>query len=80
MKLILTITTNDDANRLVDALIKHEFRATRINSAGGFLKKGNSTIVVGVAEEYVNDVIDLIRKSVTNANVFVLNVARFEKL
>jgi uncharacterized protein YaaQ len=80
VKLILTITTNDDANRLIDALIEHEFRATRINSAGGFLKKGNSTVVIGVAEEYVNDVIDLIRKAVTHANVFVLDVARFEKL
>ncbi len=80
MKLILTITPNEDANHLIDSLIEHEFRATRINSAGGFLKKGNATVVVGVAEEYVNDVISLIRQSTTQASVFVLDVARFEKL
>lgn len=80
MKLILTTTPFEDANHLINALIEREFRATRINSVGGFLKKGSATIVVGVAEEYVNDVLNLIRESTTQANVFVVDVARFEKL
>jgi len=80
VKLILIIVPPDAANRLIDLLIEHEFRATRIDSVGGFLKKGNSSVAVGVAEEYVEEAVKLIRASATHANVFVLNVARYERL
>lgn len=78
--MILTTTQDSDANRLISSLIEHEFRATRMNSAGGFLKKGNATVVVGVADEYVEDVLALIRESTEHANVMVLNVTRYERL
>ena len=80
VKLILTITRSEDADHLINALIEHEFRATRINSAGGFLRRGNATILVGVADEYTDDVVNLIRDYTAHANVFVLNVGRFERL
>ncbi len=80
MKLILSITRDEDANQLIEALIEREFRATRIKTAGGFLKKGNATVVVGVEDERVSDVLGLIRQSTEHANVFVLNVARYERL
>jgi len=80
LKLILATTRSEDANPLIDSLMEHEFRATRINSAGGFLKKGNCTVVIGVDAEYVDDVLRLIRGSTTHANVFVLDVARYERL
>lgn len=76
----MSIGRDDDATRLVDLLVEHEFRVTRINSAGGFLKKGNATVVVGVDDEQVEEVIGLIREVVEHVNVFVLNVARYEKL
>ncbi|HLG50577.1 MAG TPA: cyclic-di-AMP receptor [Chloroflexota bacterium] len=80
MKLVLTIVPPDEADRLVGRLIEHEFRVTRINSAGGFLKKGSATLVVGVEDEFLEDVIALIRQGGRHASVFVLNVARFERL
>ncbi len=80
MKLILSITRDEDATHLIEALIENEFRATRINTAGGFLKRGNSTVVVGVEDERVDDVVGLIRQSTEHANVFVMNVARYERL
>ena len=80
MKLILSITRDEDATHLIEALVEHEFRATRINTAGGFLKRGNSTVVVGVEDERVDDVVGLIRQSTQHANVFVMNVARYERL
>lgn len=76
----MSIGRDDEATRLVDLLVEHEFRVTRINSAGGFLKKGNATIVVGVEDEQVEQVIGLIQTAAEHVNVFVLNVVRYEKL
>jgi uncharacterized protein YaaQ len=80
VKLIVSITRDDDASHLIEALVESDFRATRINTAGGFLKRKNSTVVVGVDDERVDEVLSLIRESTEHANVFVLNVNRFERL
>lgn len=60
MKLVTAIVHNEDAGNLVDALLEREFRATRLNSSGGFLKQGNATIIVGVEDEQVDAVLELI--------------------
>lgn len=80
MKLILCILREEDANRLIDRLVDAEFRATRIPTSGGFLKRGNSTIVVGVEDHLVESVLTLTRDTATHANVYVLDVARHERL
>ena len=54
MKLVTAIVHNEDASTLVDALLEKEYRATRFNSSGGFLKQGNATILVGVEEDQVD--------------------------
>lgn len=61
MKLVVAIIHGDDAKSVVDALLQHEYRATRVNSSGGFLRKTNATLLVGVDEDAVDDVIALIR-------------------
>ena len=50
MKLVVAIVHNEDAGALVDALLDKEFRATRVSSSGGFLKRSNATIFLGVEE------------------------------
>ena len=80
MKLILCITREDDANRLIDRLVDQEYRATRIPTSGGFLKRGNSTVVIGVEDHLVESVLSMTRETATHANVFVLDVARHERL
>ena len=62
MKLIVAIVHNDDARTVVDALLRHEFRATRLNSSGGFLRKSNATLLIGVEEPAVEEVIAVIRE------------------
>ena len=61
MKLIVAIVHNEDAGVLVDALLEREFRATRLHSSGGFLKQSNATILVGVDDLQVDDVMAIIR-------------------
>jgi len=62
MKLVVTIVRDQDAGRVLDALIAREYRATRINTAGGFLKRGNATLLVGVQDDQVDEVIEIIQE------------------
>ncbi len=62
MKLIIAIINHDDANAVTQALIKGGFSSTKLATTGGFLRAGNTTILVGVDEERVESAIELIRK------------------
>ena len=61
MKLVLAIVQNEDAGGLIDALTQKGFRSTRMNTAGGFLKESNATIVLGIEPEQVEEVLSVIR-------------------
>jgi uncharacterized protein YaaQ len=66
VKLIVAIVHNEDAGALVDALLDKEYRATRLHSSGGFLKQSNATIIVGVEEAQVDDVVAIVRENCTS--------------
>ena len=61
MKLIVAIVHSEDAGALVAGLLEKDFRATRLNSAGGFLRQSNATVLVGVEDARVDDVLDIVR-------------------
>lgn len=61
MKLLTAIVQGDDAPILLDVLTKRGYRATRINTAGGFLKKSNATLLLGIDEEQIDEVLETIR-------------------
>ena len=61
VKLIVAIVHNEDAGTLVNALLDKEFRATRLHSSGGFLKQSNATIIVGVEDSDVDEVMGIVR-------------------
>ena len=48
MKLILAVIEDDDAAVLMDALIEEKFSVTKLASTGGFLLRGNTTLLIGV--------------------------------
>ena len=62
MKLILAIINRDDANAVTQNLTKRGFSSTRLSTTGGFLLASNVTILVGVDEDKVQDVIDVIKE------------------
>jgi uncharacterized protein YaaQ len=47
-RLIVAIVQDFDADRLLRSLSAHGFRATRVASTGGYLRAGNSTLLLGV--------------------------------
>lgn len=60
MKLVLAIVQDDDALDLVDAITEEGFRVTKLATTGGFLKSGNTTLMIGVEKEKVQSVIDVV--------------------
>ena len=91
MKLVWAVVQNEDAGNAVKALNSRGYRATRINTVGGLLKRGNVTLLAGVEAEQVDDVIETLREhcrsrsaddggagaTVSRAVVFVLDAPGF---
>ena len=63
MKLIVAIINHDDAGAVTQNLSRNGFSSTRLSTTGGFLLAGNVTLLIGVKDDQVQDVIDLIHKS-----------------
>lgn len=61
MKLIMAIVQDIDSRGVLDALVADGFRATKISSSGGFLVRGNATILIGVKDERVEAVLNILR-------------------
>lgn len=61
MKLVIAIVQDKDSNRLSNALIKEGFRATKLASTGGFLRAGNTTFMIGIEDERISDVMQVIK-------------------
>mgnify|MGYP000940194967 CR=1 FL=1 len=60
MKLIIAIVQDQDIPSLIDDLTEKEFRITKLASTGGFLKSGNTTLLMGVEEERVQEAVKII--------------------
>lgn len=62
MKLIMAIVSSDDSRELLERLTRAGFRATVISTTGGFLREGNTTVLVGTEDQKVSQVIELVRQ------------------
>ncbi len=60
MTLLLSIVTSDAVEGVTRALLAANYRVTRINSAGGFLRRGNVTLLIGVEDAQVEDALAVI--------------------
>ncbi|MCK6255104.1 cyclic-di-AMP receptor [Fictibacillus sp. WQ 8-8] len=75
MKMIIAVVQDKDSSRLADALVKHEFRATKLATTGGFLKAGNTTFMIGVEDQQVDRVMDIIKENCKSRNQLVAPVS-----
>lgn len=73
MKLILAIVHDIDGNNLMSALNKEGYSVTKLATTGGFLKAGNTTLMVGVSDENVEAVVDVIRAKCDRRKRMVVN-------
>jgi len=88
MKLMIIIINDTDSDPLLKKFLDDGFQVTRIASTGGFIRRGSSTLLMGVkadrverarqmVHEHCSPSVDPIMKKVT---IFVLKMDRFEKL
>jgi uncharacterized protein YaaQ len=88
MKLILAVLSDEDTENVSHNLIVAGFRVTRIASTGGFWRRGNTTLMIGLDDDKVDDAIQILRESCAppkepgshRVTMFVLNVAHFEQI
>ncbi len=62
MKLLIAVINNDDCPAVLSEITKKGFSATKLSTSGGFLKAGNSTLLIGVEEEKVDELVEIIGK------------------
>ena len=86
MKLILAVIRDIDSEPVIQTLIKAGYRVTRLASTGGFLRRGNLTLMIGVDEDDETQVIKLMRSAVGppeeeqhRVTLFVLNALGSEQ-
>ena len=62
MKLVMAIIHDDDAFHILDLLNEKGFYVTKLASTGGFLRSGFTTLISGVQEERIPELIEVIEK------------------
>ncbi|TAK24162.1 MAG: hypothetical protein EPO26_07055 [Chloroflexota bacterium] len=87
MKMLLAMLDDKIAGRVTEKLTERRYGVTRVDTVGGFLRRGNATLLVGVEDGEVKTAIDLMREVVASQNaagevgpVFVLKVDELERI
>lgn len=62
MKLIIAIVQDEDAQKLTSALMNDGYSVTKLATTGGFLRAGNTTFLIGVDLERLDNAMVLIEK------------------
>ncbi|MGN1420489.1 MAG: cyclic-di-AMP receptor [Eubacterium sp.] len=65
MKLAIVILSNKDLPKVLAATSTEGYPSTKIATAGQFLESGQTTVLYGVKDEKVDDLLDLIKNNVT---------------
>ena len=88
MKMVMAILEDSDSKQVMKSIHQAKFPLTLIDTTGGFLRRGNSTIIAGVPDEQVDVFIDLINQACSpcvnpfkkRATLMVFDVEHFEQI
>ncbi|MFV0480321.1 MAG: cyclic-di-AMP receptor [Anaerorhabdus sp.] len=78
MKLILAIVSNDDSSAVSSALTKENYSVTRLATTGGFLRAGNTTMIVGCEDDRVEKAIEVIGEKSKRRTEIVPSTASYD--
>ena len=78
MKLILAIVSNDDSSSVMASLNKENFQVTKLATTGGFLKAGNTTLIIGTDDDKVEHVIKIIGNESKRRTEIVPSTAAYD--
>ncbi|MEN6408659.1 MAG: cyclic-di-AMP receptor [Anaerolineaceae bacterium] len=84
MKLIIAIIRDTDQDAVAKALTSQNLRVTHIASTGGLLRRGVTTLLIGLEDEQVEQALQIVRDHCAvdetgkkGATLFVLNVGEY---
>ena len=94
MKLIIAVIQDEYMTKVNKALMENKIRITKLTSSGGFLKAGNTTVFIGVEDQEVDNVIEMIKNECTKtktksnnsdikpmaANLFIMDIDQFIRI
>lgn len=75
MKMIIAVVQDKDSHRLLNELVEHNFRTTKLASTGGFLKSGNTTFMIGTEDSRVDQAVEIIKESCQSRSQIVSPVS-----
>lgn len=62
MKMIIAIVQDEDSSRLISNLMNEGYSVTKLATTGGFLRAGNTTLLMGVNDDKLDGAIKIIEK------------------
>lgn len=94
MKLAIAIIQDEFSTKVMKSLLAEKIRTTKLSSTGGFLKSGNTTLLIGIEDDKVDYVVELIKNNckskkikdgeneitVGGANIFIMNIDQYQKI
>lgn len=75
MRLVIAMVQDQDVNKLLGVLTEQGYSATKLASTGGFLRQGNTTLLIGVEDDKVNEVTGLIKDTCRSRKQLVTPLA-----
>ena len=78
MKLVVAIVSNDDSHTVSNALNKANFMVTRLSTTGGFLKMGNTTLLIGTEDKDIDKVLDIVKEFSKQRTELVPSTAAYD--
>lgn len=64
MKLVMTIISNSDVEKVLAAVAQNGYFATKISTSGQFLVDGHTAILIGCADERVEKLYEILKSNV----------------
>lgn len=96
MKLVIAIIQDEYISKVLKSLMAEKVRITKLSSTGGFLKSGNTTLLVGVENDKLDNLVEIIRKqckstkvkvkdgdseiTVGGANLFIMDIDQYIRI
>ncbi len=62
MKLLIAIVQDEDASKLISSLMNEGYGVTKLATTGGFLRAGNTTLLIGVDDAKLDGAMGVIEK------------------
>lgn len=71
----MAVTQDKDSTRLINALGEKNFQTTKLASTGGFLKEGNTTLMIGCNDDQVDIALEVIKENCSQREQMVAPIS-----